>query len=286
MRRLLNSRSTASRWLPASAALLALLLVFQALALTAAAKDLGVLRQESILPAAHQALLEIEAKSLERPAELTLYAVGEEAFDRLDPALFTGYSVKDGAESAGFDLARTVRYGHSSTGHLLELVAVMKHRGFNPRLSVESRISSYVHLLEWGEPWPGTRYTPIDDTKGIIYVKEYDALFEFASEEELVRFDEFIRSYAQKEQGKEDRYDLVAGSWYVPLYTVAQPLPGYRQVKEIRVTYGDNYMVNYALEENADSIAEGLRALAGEEYSVSVGDIWVNESFYYYLGGE
>jgi len=277
--------SRAFRLSPSILALWVLLLAVHALSFASLAKDLGALRQESILPSAHQALLEIEAKSLERPAELTLYALGEEAFDQLDPAVFTGYSVKDGAEAAGFDPERTVRYGHSSTGHLLELIAVMKHHGFNPRLSVESRISSYVHLLEWGEPWPGTRYTPIDETKGIIYVKEYDALFEFETGDELVRFDEFIRRYAQKQAGQEDRHDLVAGSWYVPLYTVTKPLPGYRQVKEIRVRYGESYMVNYALEEHAAYIAEGLRDLAGEEYEVSVGDIWVNEAFYAYLGG-
>ena len=255
-------------------------------ALPALASDLGVLRQEEILPATHHALQAIEAKSLESPAELILYSLGEAAFEHLDPAIFTGYSVKDGAEAAGFDPSLTVRYGHASTGHLLELIAVIKHYGLNPRLWVESRISSYVHLLEWGEPAPGTHYVPIDETKGIIYVKEYDALFEFTSNAELELFDPFIRSHAQKERGKEDRHDLISGSWYVPLYTVNKPLPGYSKVKEIRVSFGDHYIVNYALEENADYIVEGLRGLAGEELEVSVGDIWVNDVFYVYLGGE
>lgn len=268
-----------------SGAILALVLVL-ALALPIAAADLGPLNQADITVKVYEALAEVNAKSLEGEGELTLYAVGEEAYAHLDPELFTGYSVKDGSEAAGYDSGLTVRYGHAAPGHLLELVSVMKHRGLNPNVSVESRISSYIHYMEWGEPGPDTLYTPLDDTRGIIYVREYDAVFAFEDEEALREFDTFAQAYALKRSGEEDRPDLIGGSWYVPLYTVESAQPGYQKVSEIRVVYDDHYLVNYALDENADTIRQGLESLVDEAYQVEVGDVWVNDGFYLYLGGQ
>lgn len=252
---------------------------------SAAAADLGHVRDEATLFVVYSSMQYILEADLDHPDALALFALGEQAFAILDPELFTGYSVKHKAEAADCDSTRTVRYGHADDWHLIELLALMRHYGLNPRLSVESRVSSYVHYYEWGTPGPDIKVTPIDDEKAYVYVKEYDALFEFGVDEDVSVLDDFLRAYAQKRSGHEDRHDLIRGSWYVPLYSAAEEQAGYRPLKEVRVNYGDHYLVNYVLPENVEAIVKGLRDLAGPGYSVEVKDIWVNDAFFEYLGG-
>lgn len=247
---------------------------------------LGDVRDEASLGSVHSAMQRILTAELDHPDALALFAVGEQAFELLDPEVFTGYSVKNKAEAAGYDGARTVRYGHADDWHLIEFVTLMRHYGLNPRLSVESRVSSYVHYYEWGTPDPGVTVRPIDDERAYIYVKEYDALFEFDEEDDATTLDEFILAYAQKETGEEDRHDLLRGSWYVPLYSTVQARPGYRALKEVRLNYGDHYLVNYVLPEHATTIVAGLEQLTDADYEAEVNDIWVNETFYEYILGD
>lgn len=249
------------------------------------AAQIGRIQVPGALPEAFDATIDILISHLSDPNALALYELGEEAFQVLDPAIFTGYSVKNSREAADFDPARTVRYGHASPFHLFELLAIMKHHGWNPSLNVESRVSSYVHHYEWGPLGEDDIYTPIDDERAIIYVMEYDAVFEFDNPEDVVAFNEFILQNAQKERGNETRFGLISDSWYVPLYSTTVPQDGYDALKEVRVTYGDHYFVNYVVADMAEEVAEALQALAGEGYTVSINDLWVNGVFFEYVGG-
>lgn len=249
------------------------------------AADLGSVREEAQLDIVYSAIRSILDAPFDHPDAVALFSLGEQAFTLLDPDVFTGYSVKNEAQAAGYRDDLTVRYGHADAWHLIELLVLLRHYGFDARLSVESRVSSYVHHYEWGTPEPGVKVVPIDEDRAYIYVMEYDALFEFATPGEATAFDEFLRTYAQKVHGEEHRHDVVRGSWYVPLYSSTSARDGYRPLKEIRVRHGDHYLVNYVLPEHVDTIVDGLQSHSGPGYSVAVKDIWVNESFFDYVAG-
>lgn len=231
----------------------------------------------------HATIRAVLRANFNHPDAQALFGVGEQALNTFDPKLFTGYSVKHNGSASHHDRMRTIRYGHADDQHLIELVDVMRESGLHPRLSVEPRVSSYVHYYAWGAPAADFKVQPIDDEKAFVYVKEYDALFEFERDENVPALDKFIRKWAQK-RGP-DGETLVRDAWHVPLYSSTVEQVGYRGVKEVRVEGDEHYLVNYALPDNAETIATHLRQLAPEHCSVRVVDVWVNEAFYRFLGG-
>ncbi|MTI60120.1 MAG: hypothetical protein FH762_09120 [Firmicutes bacterium] len=226
-------------------------------------------------------LSQIHTKNLIQTDTRNLFSIGNKGLLEITDGTFTGYTIKDLSERAMLDYSKTIRYGHSSFSHLFQLISLLRREGFNARIAVEGRISSYIHLLkEWGQPPAYVDTTGISDEKCIVHAKEYDLLIEFPSLAEKEAFAAVIQKYAQKEV--ENQPGLIKNSWFVPLYTSTTPLPGFVKVSEIRGKINGYTIISYALDSVAQELKgklEGYNPVADFE----VNDIWINESFLSYL---
>ena len=241
----------------------------------------GDLQEASIYGKLETVYQEILTDSILNDAQ-ALFKLGNKGLLTINDGSFTGYSVKDLSEQPIiFDPATTIRYGHSSKAHLLQLISVLKREGFQARIHLESRTSSYIHLRkEWGEPADDVKTTPINQEKCVVHATEYDLLIEFASFSDKLRLGKLIREYAKKESKQQQ--GLIRDSWFVPLFTSTAPLPGFYEVAEIRGIVDGYAVVSYALPEKALALKNKLQQLnSTADYTIN--PIWINQEFLSYL---
>ncbi len=138
----------------------------------------------------------------------------------------TGYSLKYAGYDADFLEEYTLRYGHDNKTHLLQLIALLKDKGFDAWLQIEPKVSVYEYLLEWGDPKPPSPTYDVNEMmegRYFAFSLEYELVLEFDSAEEKEGFHELIETYAKK---YDDRVDtdgnpmegLIYQSWWQPLY--------------------------------------------------------------------
>lgn len=72
----------------------------------------------------------------------------------------TGYNLKKSVDDARFLPALTLRYGHSSEQHALQLTALLNSENIKARIQIEPKTSIYEYLPEWGTPAPSSAYIP------------------------------------------------------------------------------------------------------------------------------
>ncbi len=217
-----------------------------------------------------------------------LDAIGAEAVQR---KASTGYNLKKDVDDAQFLPSRTIQYGHSDETHLKQLVVLLASEGMNAKLQIEPKVSIYEYLLDWGPvPEPSPYYMVLENSKDfyLAYAVEYDAKFEFEKEEDLLRFDQIINTYAKKNDGnqaKDSNVALLKGSWWQPLYstTFNADTEAYQEILDC-ILMEEGYSIHpFSLLENKINLITTLENLSGLE--VQEKTLYVNNAFYRYLTG-
>lgn len=207
------------------------------------------------------------------------------ANEMIREGLITGYNVKRPALNARFDPDRTIVYGHSNIAHAIQLIGLLRSEDLEAKVLLEPKTSAFLYLAEWGEPSqsPSFQVELWEDGNGIAYAKEYDLAFEFNDVEDMLRFDEVIKSYAKKDAA--DEPGLIIGSWWQPLYSARIPIEDYVAVKNNVAMGEDVYIQSFSLVETSDDIAAAF-AEAYPDTEIVTWDLWVNDAFHRYLLGE
>ncbi|MBN2859562.1 MAG: hypothetical protein JXK93_04775 [Sphaerochaetaceae bacterium] len=221
-------------------------------------------------------------------SDSNLDEIGAEAVQR---RASTGYNLKKDIDDAQFLPSRTIQYGHSDETHLKQLVVLLASEGMNARLQIEPKVSIYEYLLDWGPvPEPSPYYMVLENSKDfyLAYAVEYDAKFEFEKEEDLLRFDHIINTYAKKNdanQSEDSDTVLLSGSWWQPLYstTFHADAQAYREIVDC-VLMEDGYSIHpFSLIESKENLISTLEDLSG--LNVQERPLFVNNAFYRYLTG-
>ncbi|MGM0601747.1 MAG: hypothetical protein ACQESS_00395 [Bacillota bacterium] len=231
------------------------------------------LMEDNISDFYSQNLLETDAEEL--------FALGNYGLVNIPGGIFTGYTIKNPIERPLLNFNKTIRYGHASLSHLRQMLSILRRENFKARIAVESRTSSYVHLIdEWGTPASDVNHTPINESKTVVHADEYDLLIEFDQKEEMHEFASIIEEYAKKEESGQP--GLIKDSWFVPLFTSEVELPGYVPVSEVRVENKGYALISYALPENAETIVDYFENYK-DQFKIETNKVWINRSFLSYL---
>lgn len=203
----------------------------------------------------------------------------------------TGYNLKKDADEAQFLPSRTIQYGHSDETHLKQLTVLLNSEGIDAKLQIEPKVSIYEYLLDWGPvPAPSPYYMVLafGENFYLAYAVEYDAKFEFSSNEDLLKFDALINTYAKKNdanQAKDSKTALLKGAWWQPLYstTFQADESAYQEIVDC-VLQENSYSIHpFSLLENKQNLIDVLQNLSGLE--VQERPLFVNNAFHRYLTG-
>ncbi len=204
----------------------------------------------------------------------------------------TGYNLKKDGFNSNFISELTIKYGHSDEKHLKQLIALLNSEGIDAKLQIEPKVSIYQYLLEWGPiPEPSNFYfvEKYSDDLYLANALEYDALFEFESEADLLDFNRIIEQYSKKnsENQKEgSEVKLISGAWWQPLYstTVMHDEEAYQVIYD-SVARDSGYSIHpFCLEENKDALFSTMQSYT--DASIVLNKMFVNNAFYRYLSGE
>jgi hypothetical protein len=122
----------------------------------------------------------------------------------------------------------------------------------------------------------------------LAYAVEYDAKFEFSSNEDLLKFDALLNTYAKKNdanQAKDSKTALLKGAWWQPLYstTFQADESAYQEIVDC-VLQENSYSIHpFSLLENKQNLIDVLQNLSGLE--VQERPLFVNNAFHRYLTG-
>jgi len=202
----------------------------------------------------------------------------------IELGLTTGYNIRDLRNNSNFDPLLTIRYGHDNPIHAIQLIGLLRSEGLNAKVNIETKTSSYKHMAEWGlDPNPNYEFIPAADGNYYAHVKEYDILFEFATEEQKNKFQDIILQYAKKNEA--DQQGLIYQAWWQPLYTSNIPMENYLTMTDNIVRNGNYEAHVYTLNEDSEALVNALKKL-DPSLDIKTEIVWVNEAFYNYLKGE
>ena len=242
---------------------------------------IGDLDDETVYSLAEDNIEEFYNRNLLETDAEGLFELGNQGLTDIPGGIFTGYTIKNPIERPIFDFSMTIRYGHASLSHLRQMISLLKREGYDAEIAVESRTSSYVHLIdEWGPPAEDVNQTPINDSKTVVHADEYDLLIEFKNTAEMQQFSDLISEYAQKEE--EGQSGLIKNSWFVPLFTSKKKLDNFVKVDEVRVEHNGYALISYALSDYSEDVKRHLEEI-NPDYKIEINPIWINESFLSYL---
>lgn len=204
----------------------------------------------------------------------------------------TGYNLKKEGNNANFVSELTIKYGHSDEKHLKQLVALLNSEGIDAKIQIEPKVSIYQYLLEWG-PIPEPSYSyfveKYSDDLYLANALEYDALFEFENEADLLDFDRIINQYSKKNsenQAEGSDVKLISGAWWQPLYSTVDMYDedAYVAIYDAVALEGGYSIHPFTLEETKDELAANIKKLT--DAPVELKKFYVNNAFYRYLTGE
>ena len=211
----------------------------------------------------------------------------------------TGYNLKYDGYNANFLSKYTIQYGHSDFAHLLQLIPLLNREGIDAKVALEPKTSIYEYMVDWGDPTkvpstPTYALKPIEGTeRWLCYALEFDLKFEFDSMEQKNDFDRVIMTYSKKNTANQNEDgsftpSLIYGAWWQPLYTSTVPMEDTESFSHIydNVIRDGEYTIHPF---SKDDGTEGIAAVVAEkapELKVELVDLYVNNAFYRYLGGE
>lgn len=194
--------------------------------------------------------------------------------------LSTGYNIVAEIDWPDFDPKRTVIYGHSDIQHARQLLALLRIEGLEPEFQFVPKSSAFRFREEWGGSTEGL--LELADGGHLVVADEYDLFLTFPEPSQRARFAELVTTYAKKDEA--DEPGLIYGAWWQPFYRTSDPLGSMVEVRLIEVRY-EGYRSNIL---SLTEAAEAKSAVLSErflEMRFEVKPIWVNPSFYRYMGG-
>ncbi|MEM1484413.1 hypothetical protein V6615_05975 [Oscillospiraceae bacterium PP1C4] len=199
----------------------------------------------------------------------------------------TGYNLRNSNYDAKFIPELTLRYGHSTTKHASQLLGLLASEGIVAKVQLEPKTSIFEYLPEWGDIPPATpEYVVerINDNLILAFSSEYDMVFEFATQEDKLKFDGLIMDYAKKDA--EDQKGLLFASWWQPLYVSSVEMKeGYNQIYDNVITDGVYSLHPFCLPEDLEKVAAGFKAI-DPAVKIEAVPLWCDEPFYRYLKGD
>ena len=199
--------------------------------------------------------------------------------------LVTGYNLKDSRFDPNFVQSLSLTYGHDNLKHAIQLIGLLRSEHIDAKVQFEPKTSAFIYLKEWGEPQETEDYRVVQIENGnyIAYAKEYDISFEFERAADKEKFDAIVTAYAKKDS--DDEPNLLAGSWWQPLYYSLTELDNYEVITNNKFSDGRYYVQSFSLNDDAAAVAEGFRRLAPDAKTESY-RFWVDKPFFRYLNGE
>ncbi|MBR6090065.1 MAG: hypothetical protein IKP86_09040 [Anaerolineaceae bacterium] len=206
----------------------------------------------------------------------------------------TGYSLFYSGYEARFLENYTIRYGHDTPTHLLQLIALLQREGFDGYLQIEPKVSVYEYLPEWGEPQARTAtYSVVEMMEGryFAFAVEYEIAVEFNTTAEKEAFHDLVDTYAKKYDDRVDEEGnqmtgLLHQSFWQPLYYSRTEMENeeYTALTETIVLNEDGSFEirSIGLPEQSSAVAI---AAASIDPTLKTGEVtvYVNPAFYRYI---
>lgn len=199
--------------------------------------------------------------------------------EALAEGLTTGYNVKNNSEHANFNPALSLTYGHNNIKHAGQLIALMKSENIDAKIQIEPKTSAYLHMADWGEP--AKPNIVMDNGQIVITPLEYDLQFEFANNEDKIKFIKAVEKYAKKDDANEK--GLIFDAWWQP-FMQTEKVDGFYLLTVNMASLGDYTAYVLTLPEKSEALMKKLSE--NKNITLTKKDVYVNPSFYRFMLGE
>lgn len=201
----------------------------------------------------------------------------------------TGFNIKKDEYDPKFLDGLTLTYGHSSIEHSKQLLALLEKENIVSRVQIEPKESVFEYLLEWGEiPKPTDTYwvEKISEDFYLAHSYEYDLSLEFENKKDKEDFDKIVKKYAKKDSKNSKGEDLIADSWWQPIYISHNNMgKNYNMIYD-NVVRNKNFSIHpFSLPENREKLIEKIKEISPQD-KVESQKIYCNDAFYRYLEGD
>lgn len=207
----------------------------------------------------------------------------------ISEGLSTGFNIKKAEYNADYDPTLSLRYGHSSIKHAMQLIGLLRSEQIEAEVWLEPKTSSYTYMLEWGPiPEPSRDYevVKVRDDLYIANALEYDMVFEFKDKAGKDAFDQLINTYSKKSSANPTGEGMLAGAWWQPLYTSETEMgSGYTPITDNFIEEDGYELHSFTKTEDSSAFQEGYQKIDGD-LSIQTKPLWTNDAFYRYLNDE
>lgn len=193
--------------------------------------------------------------------------------------LMTGYNLKNINSYANFDKALSVSYGHNDITHAIQLIALLKSEGVDAKVQLEPKTSAFLHNPNWGTP--NYDHIILEDGKIVVTPTEYDLKFQFANNNDKIKFTKLVDLYAKKDS--KDQEGLIYKSWWQP-FIQTDKIEGYQMLISHLVKNGDFEANVLTLPKNSKAFVDFMKK--GSDLKVTTQEVWVNPAFYRFMEGD
>lgn len=193
--------------------------------------------------------------------------------------LMTGYNLKNINSYANFDKALSVSYGHNDITHAIQLIALLKSEGIDAKVQLEPKTSAFLHNPNWGTP--NYDHIILEDGKIVVTPTEYDLKFQFANNNDKIKFTKLVDLYAKKDS--KDQEGLIYKSWWQP-FIQTDKIEGYQMLISHLVKNGDFEANVLTLPKNSKAFVDFMKK--GSDLKVTTQEVWVNPAFYRFMEGD
>lgn len=193
--------------------------------------------------------------------------------------LMTGYNLKNINSYANFDKALSVSYGHNDITHAIQLIALLKSEGVDAKVQLEPKTSAFLHNPNWGTP--NYDHIILEDGKIVVTPTEYDLKFQFANNNDKIKFTKLVDLYAKKDS--KDQEGLIYKSWWQP-FIQTDKIEGYQMLISHLVKNGDFEANVLTLPKNSKAFVDFMKK--GSNLKVTTQEVWVNPAFYRFMEGD
>lgn len=193
--------------------------------------------------------------------------------------LMTGYNLKNINSYANFDKTLSVSYGHNDITHAIQLIALLKSEGIDTKVQLEPKTSAFLHNPNWGTP--NYDHIILEDGKIVVTPTEYDLKFQFANNNDKIKFTKLVDLYAKKDS--KDQEGLIYKSWWQP-FIQTDKIEGYQMLISHLVKNGDFEANVLTLPKNSKAFVDFMKK--GSDLKVTTQEVWVNPAFYRFMEGD
>ena len=193
--------------------------------------------------------------------------------------LMTGYNLKNINSYANFDKTLSVSYGHNDITHAIQLIALLKSEGVDAKVQLEPKTSAFLHNPNWGTP--NYDHIILEDGKIVVTPTEYDLKFQFANNNDKIKFTKLVNLYAKKDS--KDQEGLIYKSWWQP-FIQTDKIEGYQMLISHLVKNGDFEANVLTLPKNSKAFVDFMKK--GSDLKVTTQEVWVNPAFYRFMEGD